>query len=259
MDSSSSLKQIDPKIISDLIIGYSGYLCKQGRNKVDSMGFLTQRTYLDYCISIYFNPVLDKYHKPQDSVGIFVQDNRLAFAIADGVSIIRGTTQNDSGYVAHKLVSNLPQFYFDKLNSQLKKISRELKNKNTSGASTLSLGIIRHEKDTDQIDFSFIGNTLDIGVSMISLGNKLETIQNQSSGYFLSNYRISTKSYELKKCYDIFLSSDGLKLPMNAVKKLIDMNIKQRSSDFIKVIKQFQSKIPDDQSIIIISKTNSEH
>lgn len=239
--------------ISRGVIGFAGINGK-GRSQSKDTGdivFLAHENY--YCV-LYHNPAVDSFHQPQDSLGISFNDNdsSVRFALADGVSLVKGILENDSGELAKRLVIKMCKDETeDKLHS-IKRIVNKFQNSEYLGASTLITGEITKE---NKLKALFIGSKADIGSVRLLYNRKIHTIDDSSNGFAGEDFRHDQTEQLLPDHYSLVIASDGAKISDTNLRKILK-TIKENPplETLEKTITDVIEENPDDQSLMIIMK-----
>lgn len=237
--------------ISQKAIGFAGVNSK-GRSHIGDVGDLILETYKDYKFILYYNPALEFFHQPQDSLGIVFNESSIKFALADGVSIVSGILENDSGELAKRLVIDVCQAESDDKLGAIEKVTTQFKNEGYFGASTLITGEITNG---DKLKTLFIGSGDDIGKVWLFHGRKMDFINHKASGFVGEEFRRDQDEQPLPDLFSLVVASDGAEISNTELKKILKVAREEFLPETLKeVIKRAIKENPDDQSLMIIMK-----
>ena len=245
--------------ISQKVVGFAG-IDNKGRSHISDTGDLILITHKGYKIILYYNPALEFLHQPQDSLGIVFDESSIKFALADGVSIVQGILDNDSGELAKRLVVGMCQTESANKLGIIKKIVAKFKKEGYFGASTLITG----EINGDKLKTLFIGSEDDIGdvrlfynkQSLILAGariGKVDFFNYKAHGFAGEDFRHDQGEQLLPDPFSLVVASDGAKISDADLKKILKVAREEFLPQALKeVIKRAIKENPDDQSLMVI-------
>lgn len=202
---------------------------------------------------LYHNAAYYKAHKPQDSIGLYIDKQVIKFAIADGVSIVNGKVDNDSGILSFNLIQQFPHWDMNTWENDIELFLNDYLKSSFVGASTLTLGSIDLEKSV--LDMLFVGNQEDMGLSEIYQKGEFKIIPNNSYGFLPKHYKKTTSKIRLHDTFCLVLSSDGVSIERKDIKNIVDN--KSLTKPVLSLLGELENKIiktRDDESMIIIQK-----
>ena len=247
--------------ISQRVIGFAG-IDDRSRMHIDDVGDLILITHKDYKFILYYNPAADFLHQPQDSLGIVFDESSIKFALADGVSIVQGILENDSGELAKRLVIHMCQAKVDNKLGAIEKVVTQFKSDGYFGASTLITG----EINGDKLKTLFIGSEDDIGdvrlfhnkQSLILAGariGKVDFFNYKAHGFAGEDFRHDQGEQLLPNHFALVVASDGAEISNTELKKILKVAKEEFSLETLReAIKRAIKENPDDQSLLIIMK-----
>ncbi len=238
--------------ISNNVLGYSGVLSKNRENESDA-GSLLKVNYEKYICMLYHNPALLKAHKPQDSIGLFINSQTIKFAIADGVTIVDGKVNNDSGNLSFNLIQQLPLWDINNWENEIEVFLKEYLNSSFTGASTLSLGSI--DLENSSLAMLFVGNHEDMGLSEIYQKGEFKIIPNNSYGFLPKHFKKTMSNIPLHDAFCLVLSSDGVTIDRKDIIDIVEHNyLSKPAFNLLGELEKRIIKTRDDESMIIIQK-----
>lgn len=237
--------------ISQKVIGFAG-VNNKGRSRIGDTGDLILITHKDYKFILYYNPAVESFHQPQDSMGIIFNESSIKIALADGVSIVQGVLENDSGELAKRLVIDMNQAESGNKLGTIEKVVTQFKNDGYLGASTLITGEITKG---NKLKTLLIGSGDDIGEVRLFHGRKMDFISHNASGFIGENFHNDQAEQLLPNSFSLVVTSDGIEISNTELKKILKLAREEFSLEKLrKVIKGAIKENPDDQSLMIVMK-----
>ena len=236
------------------LIGFAGYKLQRSRQRLLEEGLVVRLTHQDYRVLIYHNPVVTDYHLPQDALGVKIDKNGLQFGIADGVSIIKHSFANNSGYLSYLLVETAGKLTAHDWNDELKKCCTQFIAARHQGASTILWGSIVMRDLIPHFKYLAVAEPFDTGNFSLFSAHKSLELQNHSRGFVPFDYTAEEKELDLPKAFDLFISTDGVSLDSHDLKDLIKMHRRNVPlNDLTLFLAREIRPNRDDQSLILIS------
>jgi len=233
------------------VIGFSGFSnIEITRRHVSENGHVTLIQNDTYLIALYYNPAVTFFHEAQDALGIYVANDTVRFAIADGVSVVRGILENDSGLLAHQLVIESCKQANKNLNETVRSVYSAFSKAGNLGDSTFTYGEIDQH---NAIRLFFIGDQSDMGHIYLASGSTVNTIAIRSKGNVGRQYQAAEITETLTNQSALIATTDGITI----LKSDITPFIRKIRADFSlsAVTQALTALIPenqDDQSLIAI-------
>jgi len=200
------------------------------------------------------------YHLPQDSVGVHFTSTGMTFGLADGVSLVHKTLDNDSAVLSHHIVlrcNRLSGAYWPK---QLDDVCTQFTSRNYIGSSTVVWGRIENESATTKLKTLLVGEQYDMGITRLITTKGLIEISNASSGFIPNGYKPSTEELFLPTPYTLCISSDGVDFSDRAWSEFSQY---QLFNEPLESVADFLSQTiepnRDDQSLLIVSTSDKEN
>ena len=193
------------------------------------------------------------FHKPQDSIGVYIDRKTIGFGIADGVSIVNGSLKNESGELSYALIKMLPHVKNDWL-TEIKKSVQHSKRAKKKRASTFIGGKIQKTSNGFHVQLFFIASPVDTGLNLLYNNGRLSPIPNFSSGFLPDHYLPYEHTFSLKSKFHIILSSDGAIIKEHALIHILHTIEKiDNHIELLYVLHQNIITSFDDQCLLIIS------
>ncbi|NTV31499.1 hypothetical protein HGA91_06000 [candidate division WWE3 bacterium] len=235
--------------------GFSGYKHRHVRQRLIDSGMVVRIFHPDATILIYQNPVVGDYHLPQDSVGIHIDDRTIYFGIADGVSIVGHTMDNNSGYLSYILVNSLPDLKEKPWEEVLNNTCNSFQRAHHIGSSTVIWGSLVPKETEYELSALTVAETFDSGTFRVFSKNGSIEFSNHSQGFVPNNYQYDKFTEKLPKRFDLFVASDGVNLDSHDLTDLINLNrgLKTPIEEFTLFLEREIQPNRDDQSFILIS------
>lgn len=236
------LKELD-------IFGYSGFSLDFPLKDRFPYCFLVQNN--NWKVFAFYKPADISHHLPQDSLGVVIKKNEIYFSIADGVSIVNSTHDNQSGQVSLDLVKES----LTKKEPDYKFIWNTYKEETLKGASTLQHGRLTPVN----IMLDFFGSTDNLGQTYYLNGDG-KLINATSDGYDFFPQTLTPKRLLIEKTefQGIVSTSDGAIFTEQNLSSLIKLVITSSKKDEIqKNLLDCLPNSPDDQSVLVITKFGS--
>lgn len=239
------------------VIGFSG-IDSKGRSSIRDSGEVILITTQSYRVILYYNPAVESFHLSQDCIGINFNNLLCRFTLADGVSLIKGIVDNDSGLLAKRLVVRTCGEIRQNVDilDIIEETNEDFQKSGHLGASTLVSGEI--SKD-GRLEILSIGSRDDIGMIRLIHGQKVDNIDGQARGFIGEKFHHYLNKQNPPCPYSLVVTSDGIKISDNDIKKILDVANKDFSPKPLKkIISDSVEENPDDQSLIVISKLDSK-
>lgn len=239
----------DKKLKEIEISGYSGYNLAFPSTNRSPYSFLLQNNH--WKVFVLYRPADINHHLPQDSLGIVIKKNEIDFSIADGVSIVNSTHDNQSGLVSLELVKES----LSKKTPDYKALWEKQKNNQVKGASTLQHGRIT----STEIVIDCFGETNDLGETCyLDSSNKIINLSMNGYDFFPQSLKPKQTVRENIEVKGFVSTSDGVILTEDQLYKLFNsLKTKPEKVEIDKDVLNLLPNSPDDQSIIMSTKLDS--
>lgn len=237
------------------VLTFVGNSYTKGREATRATGDIAHIRHGRYDILLYHNPAVEGFHLPQDAIGVCLKKKKeIIFGLADGVSIVAGTMDNDSGILAHEVVTYIHRLTDSNWKSELTALCQKYLNANILAASTVIWGEVYVERGSSNLKILLVGSPHDMGLLKLFKDNVILNLLNQSSGFIPYMYSSRLQKIILPSKSALLFTTDGIWLEDTAVKELLDL---QRTNsdldDILSFIQKNSSPNKDDQSLLLIS------
>lgn len=235
----------DQARVAETIQGFAGELLGEID---DRQSYLSTISLGRFDCLMYMRPAAADYHLPQDAVGVYREENSLWFAVADGVSLVRGTTVNHSGELALQLVQMLPRLNKD-WQQTVDGVVRKFQEEGLIGASTLVLGCLVNTSEDYELRLYVVGSQYDTGYLHVVTENESQQLPNQSNGFIPRYYQPDEYQMRFNGQFRLILSTDGIAVESTTTDILRNVIISEVSEKHLAGLLPIQ---PDDQTLLMI-------
>ncbi len=202
---------------------------------------------------LYYNPAVSSFHEAQDAISIRISDEQIQLALADGVSIVRKLWDNDSGKLAHQLVTTLCSNSNKDITETVNQVVSEFSKDGKIGASTLIYGEI---SQTKQLRLYLAGGKTNLGTICVYTGSHTERIVSQSRGVIGERFTPDDIHRTLPDTCTLLATTDGILIPdtnINAFMRDIHTSLSEETAA-IDIFSTHTQPSADDQSLLVISR-----